>query len=116
VTVHSFSPVWHGVSRTVEFGVIHDDDPALALAVLAAAQAMTPLQSALNQPYSARDGVTHTLRLQALPNRLANVMLEVRNDLIAEPQDQDRMAEVLAPVLAAALTAIDRDDPAPGQE
>ena len=101
VTVHSFTPTWFGTPRDVEFGVIHDADPGMARRVVAGAAA-TGLRTELNAPYSAADGVTHTLRLHATPYGLDNVMLEIRNDLIATPQDQAAMAARLAPVLAAA--------------
>ncbi len=106
VTLHSFTPTWFGAPRAVEFGVIHDADPRLAQAVLAAARARTALKSALNAPYSAADGVTHTLRLQALPYGLSNVMLELRNDLVATPEAEENMAEMLVPVLAEAVAAL----------
>jgi predicted N-formylglutamate amidohydrolase len=105
VTVHSFTPVYFGVRRDVEFGVIHDADDRFARAIVAAAQARTGLVAALNAPYSAADDVTHTLRLQATPYGLPNAMLEIRNDLIATPAAEDAMAELLAPVLSAALAA-----------
>jgi predicted N-formylglutamate amidohydrolase len=89
----------------VEFGVIHDADDRFARAIVAAAQARTGLVAALNAPYSAADDVTHTLRLQATPYGLPNAMLEIRNDLIATPAAEDAMAELLAPVLSAALAA-----------
>ena len=60
----------------------------------------------LNEPYSARDDVTHTLRLQATPYGLPNAMLEIRNDLIATPDAETQMAATLAPVLAAAMAAL----------
>ncbi|SDW57192.1 N-formylglutamate amidohydrolase [Roseicitreum antarcticum] len=103
ISVHSFTPVFHGKRRTLEFGVIHDADPTLAQAIVAGADAMTTLRSALNAPYSAADDVTHTLRLHATPYGLPSAMLEVRNDLIATPATQDVMARTLAPVLAHAL-------------
>lgn len=106
VTIHSFTPVFHGRPRAVEFGVIHDADDRLAHEIAAAAQAMTSLRTALNEPYSAADGVTHTLRLQAVPYGLPNAMLEIRNDLIATPAAEEAMADRLAPVLAAALAAL----------
>lgn len=106
VTVHSFTPVWFGLPRAVEFGIIHDADPTLATAVLAEARSRTGLDCRLNEPYAAVDEVTHTLRLHATPYGLANVMLEVRNDLVADRTSQEAMAASLAPVLRAALAAV----------
>ena len=103
VTVHSFTPVYFGQPRAVEFGVIHDADDRLARAIVAEAEARTDLSCGLNAPYSAADDVTHTLRLQATPYGLANAMLEIRNDLISTPATEAAMADRLAPVLAAAL-------------
>ncbi|NEX46310.1 N-formylglutamate amidohydrolase [Pseudotabrizicola algicola] len=106
VTIHSFTPVYHGRPRSVEFGVIHDADDRLARAIVEAAQRGTDLACALNEPYSAADGVTHTLRLQATPYGLANAMLEIRNDLIATSEMAEAMADRLAPVLQSALAAV----------
>ena len=106
VTIHSFTPVWHGTPRAVEFGVIHDADPTLARAILTEAQARTRLEARLNEPYSAADEVTHTLALQATPRGLRNAMLEIRNDLIADAPAQDAMAACLAAVLRAALARL----------
>ncbi|MFT4149184.1 MAG: N-formylglutamate amidohydrolase [Paracoccaceae bacterium] len=102
VTIHSFTPVYHGRPRAVEFGVIHDADPRLAQAILAGARAATGMDCRLNEPYSAADDVTHTLRLHATPYGLANAMLEIRNDLIASPDACAALADRLAPVIAAA--------------
>ncbi|AQS46665.1 MULTISPECIES: N-formylglutamate amidohydrolase [Thioclava] len=106
VTVHSFTPIWFGQPRAVEFGVIHDADPSFAQAVLEEARRVTELDTRLNEPYSGADGVCHTLALQATPMGLPNVMLELRNDLIADPAAQEAMAATLAPVLQAALSRI----------
>ena len=103
VTVHSFTPVYNGQHRAVEFGVIHDADPRLAQAVQAEAEARSGLLTQLNAPYSAADEVTHTLALQATPMGLHNVMLEIRNDLIDSPEAEAAMAARLAPILRAAL-------------
>ncbi|MFV0383399.1 N-formylglutamate amidohydrolase [Paracoccus sp. (in: a-proteobacteria)] len=101
ITVHSFTPVWHGTPREVEFGVIHDADDRLARAIAGGA---TGLVTRLNQPYSAADGVAHTLALHATPMGLRNAMLEIRNDLIA--QGAQEMAARLAPVLRSAMGAV----------
>lgn len=102
IAVHSFTPVYNGQQREVEFGVINDDDATLTHAVVAAAQGCG-LDTRWNEPYSAAGDVTHTIRLHAVPMRLTNTMLEVRNDLIADAGAQQAMADRLAPVLAAAL-------------
>ncbi|MCC5969527.1 MAG: N-formylglutamate amidohydrolase [Pararhodobacter sp.] len=105
IAVHSFTPVFFGQTRDVEFGVIHDDDTALTDATLAAA-GTSGLVTRLNEPYSAEGDVTHTIRLHATPLRLQNTMLEIRNDLIATPQGQADVAARIAPVLERALSAV----------
>lgn len=107
ITIHSFTPVYHGKKRAVEFGVIHDADPTLAVAIVAAA-AGCGLRTELNAPYSAADDVTHTLRLQATPYGLPNAMLEIRNDLIATPDAEQAMADRLAPVLNMGMVEIQK--------
>jgi predicted N-formylglutamate amidohydrolase len=106
VTVHSFTPSWHGTPRAVELGIIHDACPALATAFLEAAQAQTNLDARLNEPYSAADDVTHTLALHATPLGLSNAMIELRNDLIADAAAQEAMADRLAPLLRAAAARV----------
>lgn len=108
VTVHSFTPVYNGKPRRVEFGVIHDADAHFAVAVQSAATKLTRLNVQLNAPYSAADDVTHTLRLHATPYGLPNVMLEIRNDLIATAAQQEAMADQLAQVLNMGLVEIQR--------
>lgn len=108
VTIHSFTPIYFGQARSVEFGVIHDADPRLSAAILNAAKSATGLNAALNAPYSAKDDVTHTLRLHATPYGLDNTMLEIRNDLIATPEDQAFMADQLTQVINMGLAEIQK--------
>lgn len=101
ITVHSFSRIYFGQTREVEFGILHDADDRLARAVAARD---VGLETRLNEPYSVTDGVTHTLARHAMPMGLASVMLEIRNDLLAK--SQVGMAERLAPVLQAAIEEV----------
>lgn len=101
-TVHSFTPVYRGQEREVEIGVLHDTDSRLADAILNVA---TGYNIQRNAPYGPADGVTTTLRRHALPRKLLNVMLEVRNDLIATPEQCAKMAETLADWLARSVEA-----------
>lgn len=101
VTIHSFTPVWHGTKRDVELGLLHDADDRLAKAMLAAAPA--GFDTRLNAPYSATDGVTHTLRKHAIPRGVQNVMIEIRNDLITDQTGVTRFADCLSAMLTQAL-------------
>jgi predicted N-formylglutamate amidohydrolase len=103
VTVHSFTPVYKGVRREVELGVLHDSDARLADALLETTKAGTSLVIRRNEPYGAADGVTHTLVEHGVARGLLNVMLEIRNDLIADRASQTKMAEWLADCLKQAL-------------
>lgn len=96
VTVHSFTPVFHGQKRAVEIGILHGRDDRFARAMMAALPAGTPYEIRLNEPYSARDGVAHSLDLHGAGQGLPSVMIEIRNDLIRTGQDQEAMAGYLA--------------------
>lgn len=107
ITVHSFTPVFLGQTRDVQIGVLHDTDSRLADAMLACTQRHTALRTQRNAPYGPEDGVTHTLKLHGLSKGIPNVMLEVRNDLIATPQAQADMAQMLAGWITEALVAVE---------
>ncbi|MBT0957548.1 N-formylglutamate amidohydrolase [Alphaproteobacteria bacterium KMM 3653] len=107
VTVHSFTPVYNGQDRAVEIGVLHDADTRLADALLSSAAQHTDMQVMRNEPYGPQHGVTHTLTEHALPGGHLNVMLEIRNDLIATTAQQEAMGDMIAAWLAQALTATD---------
>ncbi|ANH04681.1 N-formylglutamate amidohydrolase [Shinella sp. HZN7] len=106
VTMHSFTPVYFGKPRAVEIGILHDADTRLADAMLAAAGSAGPYDIRRNEPYGPEDGVTHTLKEHGLANGLANVMIEVRNDLIKDEAGQGVVAGYLAGLLEKSLPAI----------
>ncbi|MCC0023392.1 MAG: N-formylglutamate amidohydrolase [Hyphomicrobiaceae bacterium] len=102
-TIHSFTPIYFGQPRTVELGILHDEDARLADFLLASMTSRESMRIERNQPYGAADGVTHTLRFHALPKGIPNVMIEIRNDLIATEMDQKKMAATLARYFASAI-------------
>lgn len=106
VTLHSFTPLYHGRPREVEIGILHDADSRLADAMLANSSDHTSHNVRRNEPYSATDGVTHTLQKHGIANNLLNVMLEIRNDLLKTEEQQERMARMLSGWLSAALAEV----------
>ena len=101
VTIHSFTPSWFGRQRATELGILHDDDASLAHLIMAADS--RSLRTELNQPYSAADGVTHTLAKHGTARGLRNVMIEVRNDLLRDDDNVARVAAILEKLLTFAL-------------
>jgi len=108
-TIHSFTPVYNDRSRAVEVGILHDSDTRLADAMLTLAPQFTDLNVQRNDPYGPEDGVTHTLKLHGLENGLNNVMIEVRNDLIATCEDQKNVARMLADLISAAQRQLENE-------
>lgn len=109
VTIHSFTGIYYGKPRDVEIGILHDDDTKFADAMLDAAKNDDKFNFERNKPYGPEDGVTHTLKLHGLENGLMNVMIEVRNDLIANQQDQAMVAETLSKYIQEALNIINKN-------
>ncbi|WP_246272973.1 N-formylglutamate amidohydrolase [Oricola thermophila] len=107
ITIHSFTPLYFGVKREVELGILHDRDDRLARTMMAAAPDFTTLKTALNEPYGPEDGVTHTLKEHALPADLLNVMIEVRNDFVRDEASAQKVAEELAAIIERGLEACD---------
>ncbi len=103
VTIHSFTPTFHGKPRAVELGLLHDADHRLADAMLDASADCSDLEIRRNEPYGPEDGVTHTLKVDAIARSLPNVMIEIRNDLVAEPRQQSAMAARLAGLVREAV-------------
>ncbi|OHV84233.1 N-formylglutamate amidohydrolase [Rhizobium sp. LCM 4573] len=106
VTVHSFTPVYFGKLREVEIGILHEKDSRLADRMLAAAADTRLYHVARNEPYGPADGVTHTLEVHALPAGLLNVMIEIRNDLIADETGQGVVADFLTGLLRESLADV----------
>jgi predicted N-formylglutamate amidohydrolase len=115
VCMHSFTPVYHGVPRPWPIGLIHGVDTRFTRAVADALAADDPtLNVGWNEPYAALNGVTLTLEKHGDARGLAAVMVEIRNDEIADPAGVTDWAGRLGRALHAAHAsgAADRAEPA----
>ena len=106
ITIHSFTPIYYGQPRAVEIGILHDDDSAMADAMLANAQSLPHRRVERNQPYGPQDGVTHSLKLHGMAHGLVNVMIEVRNYLLRDAKEEAIMADELLTLLRPALASL----------
>jgi predicted N-formylglutamate amidohydrolase len=109
VSVHSFTPVYRDIVRPWHVGLIHGEDDRLAVRLAAALRRDPALVIGLNQPYSPADRVFHTLERHAVRRGLASLMIEIRNDLIRDADQQTSWASRLAPVIEEALGGVEHD-------
>lgn len=112
VTMHSFTPVYNGIRRELEIGILHDDDSRLADAMLNVA---TGFDIRRNEPYGPADGVTHTLRQHGVDHGRLNVMIEIRNDLIESDAQCLDIANHLSQWLTTALTTLSNTEQLPNE-
>jgi predicted N-formylglutamate amidohydrolase len=103
-SMHSFTPVWKGFKRPWEVGVLWDRDARLATPLIAA---LTKAGFVVgdNEPY---DGELEgdCLYRHGTMNGFPHVLIEIRQDLIATPDDARAFAMRLKPILDEALTAM----------
>jgi len=83
-SIHSFTPLYLGRARPMEVGVLFDvhDEHARCLEGALAEQGF---ETALNAPYSGRDGLIYSALRHGTAHDLVYLELEVRQDLIDTP-------------------------------
>jgi predicted N-formylglutamate amidohydrolase len=104
--IHSFTPQLNGRPRRPwQIGVLYSHrDERLARPLIARLAAEADLCVGDNQPYSGHlDG--DSIDRHALRHGRPNVLIEMRNDLIAEARGQEAWAARLAPILEEVLAA-----------
>ena len=106
ITIHSFTPIYFGKSRSVEFGILHDKDDRLAKPMMQAALDRTSLKTEFNSPYSPSDNVMHTIHRHALEQEFVNVMIEVKNDLLSNSTQINSIAISLSEIIKESLDSI----------
>jgi predicted N-formylglutamate amidohydrolase len=91
VAIHSFTPTFLGRARPMEVGVLFDRYDELAWR-LEGALAEQGFETALNAPYSGRDGLIHAAQRHGAAHGLEYLELEVRQDLIDTAERAARVA------------------------
>ena len=106
VTLHSFTPVYRGVSRPWHVGIISSGERSFAEAMLSALRRDPALVVGDDEPYSARDNVDYTIRRHGFDRGLPHVMIEVRNDLVESATDVAAWVERLGDALVESAAAL----------
>jgi predicted N-formylglutamate amidohydrolase len=105
VALHSFTPVFKGVSRPWHVAVLFNRDPRLAHDLAELLRAEGDLMVGENEPYQVSDLTDYTIPVHGERRGLPHVEIEIRQDLITEPAGQREWAERLGRLLPAAYAA-----------
>ena len=104
VSVHSFTPVFAGFERPWHIGVLWDQDPRIAVPLIAALGRAAGIVVGDNEPYSARVPQGYSVSVHAAARGYPHVALELRQDLIdtlhGAAEWAERLAAALAPIFA----------------
>ncbi len=103
ISMHSFTPVMKGLERPWQIGILWNRDSRLPAPLIATLRAQGLIVGD-NEPYSGRDNHGYTLHVHSEPRGLANVLIEVRQDLIDTHHGAREWAERLHRALGSALS------------
>ena len=103
ISLHSFTPRFRGTERPWHVGVLWADDDRMSRPLIDRLSADPTLVIGDNEPYSAQNRYGYTLETHAMARDLPNVLIEVRQDLIATDDTAEAWADRLADVLAGIL-------------
>ena len=105
VSVHSFTPVFGGRPRPWQVSALWNRDGRLALPFMAALAARD-VTVGDNQPYSARNNFGYTVHRHGELRDLPHLLVEIRQDLIADGEGAAYWAAIVGDALAAAFDSL----------
>lgn len=100
LSIHSFTPVMNGESRTWEMGILWDADRVTSEILVNDLREAGYLVGD-NEPYSGKAPQDFTIDHHAEPAGLPHVGIEIRQDLIHHDDGVERIAEVMHKVFAS---------------
>jgi predicted N-formylglutamate amidohydrolase len=103
ISMHSFTPRMGSEVRPWHIGILWSRDQRLSEPLLESLRREPDLCVGDNQPYDARDHLGYTVDTYDGMDGLAQVMIEVRQDLLLANEDVSRWADLLAEHLTQAL-------------
>jgi predicted N-formylglutamate amidohydrolase len=100
--MHSFTPVFTGIARPWQVGVLYNRDPRFAHILMDLLAGEQGLVVGDNEPYSVTDASDYTIPVHGERRGLHHVAIEIRQDLIADQAGQRRWAGLLVRLLPQA--------------
>ena len=106
VAMHSFTPSFKGESRSMQVGMLYNNDPRLALILLDLLRQEGDLTVGDNAPYAITDDSDYSVPTHGEKRGLPHIEIEIRQDLIDTPEGQEAWAQRFARILTAADEAL----------
>ena len=103
IAIHAYTPVFGGVERPWHMGVLWRDDGRIAEPLIAGLRATDGLVVGDNEPYSGREQYGYSMDVHAGETGLPHALIELRDDLVATAEDQERVANILVRALSPIL-------------
>ena len=106
ISIHSFTPTFDENPRPWHVGVLWGDDPRVAQPLLDRLRREHDLCVGDNQPYDAREPIGYSMNEHGAGTGLPHILLEIRQDLIAEQQNALAWAARLYDCLADVINLL----------
>jgi predicted N-formylglutamate amidohydrolase len=106
IALHSFTPVFKGAKRPWHAGVLYNRDARFARRLMALLRAEKQFTVGDNAPYTMSEATDYTIPVHAERRGLHHVLIEVRQDLIADEAGQRQWALRLARLLPLAYQGL----------
>ena len=106
VSVHSCTPVYHGVSRPWHIGVLYDRDDRFARIVLDLLAEHGELTVGENQPYELSHERDYSVPVHGEVRGIPHCELEIRQDLIGDQTGQSEWVDRLETILKEGLARL----------
>ena len=104
IAVHSFTPVFDGVLRPWHLGVLWDRDARIARPLMQGLAQGGDRKIGDNEPYSGQHPADYTIDHHGEAAGIPCVSIEIRQDLISDPQGVPDMADWIGDTLAPILS------------
>ena len=111
VTIHSFTPVYKGVPRPWEIGVLYNRDRQFAPAALDYLRRHSDHTVGDNQPYAMSDEGDYTIPVHGEKRGIPCVEFEIRNDLTAGAEAIRHWSELIARTVRGAAVRVQAPAP-----
>jgi predicted N-formylglutamate amidohydrolase len=106
ISLHSFTPVYGGLARPWQVGVLYNRHDTLADALLALLRGQGDLTVGDNEPYTVDDETDYTIPVHGERRGIPHVGIEIRQDLIGADTGQRQWADRLAELVPKAAAKI----------